>query len=305
MSNFLPANTSPTLIYKCQVTAVNPSTMTVNVWVPEAHTEYKGVYVLSSSVGDDYGAIHLPKVDSVGVVALYHRSNMPVFLGSIPPYGFNSTDIKFESIKQGEHHLKSVGGGFVKLDDCGNAIVGAENGAQQFLMNTGKMLTKTNDKIELSNLHRNSLHIEHKDDIISLNKEFEFYQSTTCKRYSTEDILNEGNINWDIVKDILDAAERTLDILVGENSIFARTGSLTGAIAVQRNATESDIDEFSKFVEGLKIERSGIKVKGTVFGEENIVNVEVLNGEDLVAGISINENGGELLGTWKGITDEE
>lgn len=299
VSPFIQNTTGPATIYQCTVTKVRPGKMAVDIYIPETGSKFKAVRLLSQNIGTTYGTIVLPEENSLGLVAIYHKSHFPVFLGCIPGYGFNSGEQSFELLKQGEQQMTAIGGGFFKLDRAGNAILGSKASAHQWMMGDGTFVEAANHFLEFSNLHRNSLRIADNNDIISLNRSFEYRQCAEVKHYSEDEILNGDTVDWDLETKILDEAYQVMQRLDGEDDIFSRTSSIVTSLVTEHTCTEADIAEYESFLESAALKADGATVRGEIFGD-SALKVEVLNKDgDAVAGIEIDgEFGGKLTGQW-------
>ena len=172
MPGYFHAPTGAASIYQCIVTNVRPSQMSIDVYIPETSAKIQGVNLLAGSLGTSYGLVTIPAEGTLGLVARYHNSKLPVFLGAIPGNGFNNEEQTFETLSQGEYQITGVGGGFIKMDRAGNCISGSKAFAHQWLTGDGVYAKAAKEFSEFSNLHRNSLRIAENNDIISLNRSF-------------------------------------------------------------------------------------------------------------------------------------
>lgn len=299
-NHFIQHTTGPAIIYQCIVTTVRPEKMSIDVYVPETSKNFRGVHLLSPNISTAYGNTALPEIDSLGLVAVYHKTHYPVFLGCIPGYGFNSGEQTFEPLCEGEQQITAIGGGFLKLDQAGNCVQGSNSSAHQWLMHDGTFAETGREFLEFSNLHRNSLRIESNNDIISLNRVFEYHQCFQAAKYSESDILKENTVDWDLEEKILHNAYQAMQRLSGDNDIFAKTEAIVSALITKHTCTESDITDYEASLESLKLKTGGCTVRGEIFGN-SAVKLEVLDKDEaLVAGIEIDGNfGGKLIGRWE------
>lgn len=289
-------NTDEALIYQGRVTAVYPATMTVDIYVPEINNEYRGVYILSDSIQTTYGAIAIPEVDSVGLIVLYHRSKQPVVMGFIPPYKFNSGEQKFEYLKPGECQTSSKGGGYFKGDVAGNGIVGNAEFTADIHLADGSRFDTFLRKTEISNFHKNDLHIDYNSDIITIDKSFEYCEGINLKTVSTSDIYKDNALNKDVIEDVLNRARKAIRKLSDDEGIFTVTRNIMLRIS-DHTIEKSDIDEYVEKLSDYTVSSSGTVVRGEMF-KDNVLSIHAEKGGEMVAGIEIDENGGKLVGRW-------
>ena len=289
-------NTDEALIYQGRITAVHPLTMTADIYIPEINNEYRGVYLLTDSIQTTYGTITMPEVDSLGLIVLYHRSKQPVIMGFIPPYKFNSGGQVFEYLKEGECQTSAKGGGYFKGDIAGNAIVGGnEMSADMHLPDSSKFSVFLGES-EISNFHKNDLHIDYNSDIITIGKTFEYHKDLDLGIVPTADILKDGKLDRSIIEKVLKDARDVIKQLDDDESIFSLTSSIMSRVS-DHTIKKSDVDEYAENLNDYILPASSTVVKGEMFGN-NILSVSVKKDGDLVAGIEIDENGGRLTGRW-------
>ena len=297
MRNMYPLkNTDEALIYQGRVTAVYPATMTVDIYVPEINNQYSGVYILSNSIQTTYGTVSMPEVNSVGLLVLYHRSKQPVVMGFIPPYKFNSGEQKFEYLNPGECQTSAKGGGFFKADIAGNAAIGNAEAAADMYLADGEKLSVFLGESEISNFHKNDLHIDYNSDIITIGKSFRYQKSIDLKSISESDVYRNNTLNREVIESVLKDAENTIGELADDNSLFSLTRNIMKGM-VEHTVVKSDIDEYVERLNGYILPSSGVSVEGEIF-KDNILSVKVKNDDGLIAGFEIDELGARKVGRW-------
>lgn len=298
-NNFMHPPTGGASIYTCLVTRVRPEKMSIDVYIPETSAKIQGVNLLSGSLGTTYGLITIPAEGTLGLVAKYHNSKLPVFLGAIPGNGFNSGEQTFESLHQGEYQITGIGGSFSKMDRVGNHIHGSKKFAHQWMTADGADVKVAKVFSEFSNLYRNHLRIAENNDIISLTRSFDYRQCSQLKRYRKDDLLSGGSLDWDKASQILRGASDAISSLVGDDGIFAKTKRIVSSLAVERACSESDIDAYEEYLKTLQLKSDGYRVRGEIFGD-SALKLEVVDKDGtLVSGIEIDgEFGGKLTGRW-------
>lgn len=286
--------TQEALLYQCRVTNVYPSTMSVDVYVPESNNEYKGVRLLSGYIMTSYGSVCMPEVGSIGIVALYHKSKSPVLLGFIPPYGFNQGNEKFEYHNIGDFQNASIGGGFVKGDFVGNASVGNNYVARTIYKNDGDVSDFYRIKKEFSNFHRKDLRIEDKNDIMNISDEFTLYKQFKSNVKSQYDVYDGRAFNSSVLDEIITEADTAI------NEIYSALSAVSDTFSDAENKvlTEIDIADLETLTENLKLSVSGLNVKCEMFKDGGGIKISLCNDDTEIAGIEIDENGGKMTGKW-------
>lgn len=296
---FIPHTVSEALIYKCQVVAVRPETVGVDVYVPYTKSEYRGVYILSQALGKTNGTVAMPEVGAEGLLLLYHKSNMPVFLGTVPQQYFYGGNVVYEPLMPGETQSMSVGGGFINMDSSGNTTLGAVGEAEQLMLVDGTSMNVASAIRAVSNLYRNSLHINNNNDIISLDGEIELYKEAPCKAYSEAEIVPKGTINSDVEQKILNAANDIMDSLLGDNGVYNKLNSVVDSLTKTHTCTKEDIEDYVACLESAKLPKTGVSIRVSAFNEKDF-KLCVLNNDEEIAGIVIDSktNKGTLTGNW-------
>ena len=281
------------LIYQCRVIRVYPATMTVDVFVPEINNEFQGVYILTNNIQTAYGTISMPEIDSVGLIALYHKSKQPVILGFIPPYKFNQGEQKFEYLKPGESQVSGKGGAFFRSDILGNATVGTSTGVGTAYEYHGKKVDSFLEKNEISNFHRKDLRISDNDDIIKISDIFEIHETIPNSVVCAEDVLKWEDLQEDKIESVLSDVEKSISDLSSAmteiRNIFLRSSG--------KLLTQEDVQDFENAMRSYQMPQSGYCVKGKIFGDTGL-KIGLYDGDEEVAGIEIDENGGKLTGRW-------
>lgn len=281
-SNFEPRGVFQAYLHRCIVTAVYPYTTMVDVYIPQTGSQYSNVYVLMPTFTTTSGVISMPEVNSAGILAIYHSSYPPVFLGCMPPFGFNNDSLTFERVLPGETRISSQKGGFIDVDAAGNISSGTGLKNIRYVDASGAEYTLGSSKVYATPLSKNSLHIEQKNDIINLKNTFEFYQRSKVES----------------AQDVIDTAKKNIKMLSGENNIVDKTKSMIEAVLNDRSVNKSDISAYESFLNDCKMTGDGVKVSGMMF-DEGILKIRVTKDGDLIAGIEIDENGGRLTGKWE------
>lgn len=302
VGRFTINDNTPPLMFKGRVINVRPSTLSVDIYIPRTNKTYYGVYFGEGVLAQTYRSGGLPDVGSEVVVTSYSRTDAPVIVACVPPNQFGKSDLKFEMIYPGEYQIMSSGAAYTKFDRGGNAYIGGAGAASSTKTSDGATVNYQLKDISIGNFSKKELRTETKDDIMSIYGKSVFYETSDIHKYSADEIL----ANPDLKNTILNDARHILTVLFGGDTAGESPSGRTLFDCLQiviDNALnlmdfENDFEIYKARTRLAKLTMLGKRLSVEVFGENNF-SIKLLDANNnLVSGITMDADGGRLLGTW-------
>lgn len=119
----------PAIILQCLIMDVNPSRLTVDVFVPETSAYYNDVPMSFPTKGKGYGIYSMPAKNMSALLCINDTSRKPSVLAAFTSSSdvANSVSQIREIVFPGENLLTGIGGGFIKQDQSGMVMIGSKD----------------------------------------------------------------------------------------------------------------------------------------------------------------------------------